>query len=110
MVQGPPRPVQARRVLRESGVLPRGEWARLLSRLRGRATETDEYPDITRIAECHRACWASYVPVSLHPGEGSCARARAGHWSWHGFRLGCARTGFRDTTQSACWNCYRGDG
>src|SRR5215472_16387099 len=39
----------------------RGKYARLLSRLRWHATETNDYPGLPRIAERHQVARASYL-------------------------------------------------
>jgi hypothetical protein len=60
---GPPKPGQARRVKRgKAGPSHTGKCARLLSRLRWHATETNDYPGLPQIAERHRVASASYLP------------------------------------------------
>lgn len=64
-------PVKLRRVKRGTTGFSHGEWARLLSRLRAGATETNDYPGLRRIAERNRMCWVSYVLASLTLGPWS---------------------------------------
>ena len=58
--------VMLRRVKRGKRGSPTGEWARLLSRLRAGATETNDYPGLHRIAERHRAGGVSYLSGQLN--------------------------------------------
>ena len=70
---GPPKPGRAGRVKRGKRAFPqRGKYARLLSRLRWHATETNDYPGLPRIAERHRVAGASKLlrkPNTREPGR-----------------------------------------